>query len=414
MGRIVELFASLSDAFKPEVRGKRRVLLPDRWDFSLFAAEDEGRTVEPTPYRIREALREGRIPKTRYLSPPLVIVFSVLYLVLAGKQIVALISSSFYEISSYIGNVARSDFQVSYAVGLIYYSLMLLAKVVLPIALIAFLTSAMVNLMQARFIITFRTLKFDFSNISRTASQFFKNLVTPKEALYRLGGSLLRVVIVSVASVLVLRMYLPDFVHLYNLSPIGILFFVGKVAVHLIMVFAIVWLAYAGADYFYNYRKWRESLKMTPRELREELKAHGEPEASPVKQRIREMFREMVESASVIEREVPKATLVVANPVHYAVAIRLGKIEDETGEMVTAAKVVAKGMGKMAIYIKKVASENGVPVVERPQVARELYFKSKVGDLIPEELYQAVISILVMLVNRGTLNREKVLNPEPM
>ncbi len=394
--------------FEPEID------LPGKWEFQLFAAEDEGRTVEPTPYRIREALREGRIPKTRYLSPPLVIAFVVLYLALSGRQLVATIASSFHEISSYIQAVGKSDFQPEYAVGVIHYVVGLLMKVVLPLAVIAFFTALVVNLVQSRFMLTFRALKFDFGNLARTTSQFFKNLVTPKEALYRLGGSLVRVLIVAGASYIVLRIYIPGFVHLYNLAPTGMLSFVGKAALHLVMVFVVLWLIYAAVDYFYNYRKWRESLKMTPRELREEMKAHGEPEASPVKQRIREMFREMVESASVIEREVPRATLVVSNPIHYAVAIRLGKITDESGEMVTAAKVVAKGMGRMAIYIRKVASQNGVPVVERPQVARELYFKSRVGDMIPEELYQAVISILVMLVNRGTLSREEVLNPEPM
>ena len=87
-------------------------------------------------------------------------------------------------------------------------------------------------------------------------------------------------------------------------------------------------------------------------------------------------------------QEVPKADVVITNPTHYAVALQYERGSSE------APKVLVKGSDLMALRIREIAEESGVPVVERPPLARALYRDVDEGQEIPFELYQAVAEVL--------------------
>jgi flagellar biosynthetic protein FlhB len=136
----------------------------------------------------------------------------------------------------------------------------------------------------------------------------------------------------------------------------------------------------------YGFRWWRneQKLRMTKEELKDE---HKEEQGDPqLKARIRRMQREASQRKTL--KEIPKATVIIANPTHFAVALKY-----EAGRM-KAPKVVAKGKGAFARQIKKIAQEHGVPVLERKPLARALYALAKVGHEIPMEFYRAVAEIL--------------------
>ena len=128
-------------------------------------------------------------------------------------------------------------------------------------------------------------------------------------------------------------------------------------------------------------------LKLTKQELKEELKqTEGDPH---VKARIRQKQREMARQRMLAE--VPKADVVITNPVHYAVALKY-----ELGEM-PAPKVIAKGKDKLALKIKEIAEKYNIPIYEDPPLAQVLYKKVEVGDYIPEDLYHAVAKVLAYI-----------------
>jgi flagellar biosynthetic protein FlhB len=156
---------------------------------------------------------------------------------------------------------------------------------------------------------------------------------------------------------------------------------------------ALVWKAsgvfvVVGAyDYWRQRRRFLADMRMSKQEVREEAK---ELEANPqVKGRIRRLQREWLRRRMM--QQVPKATAVIVNPTHYAVAIRYAV------ESMGAPLVVAKGKNYLAMRIRKKAVEHQVPIVENPPLAQALYKSSEVGQEIPAHLYRAVAEILAYI-----------------
>lgn len=159
---------------------------------------------------------------------------------------------------------------------------------------------------------------------------------------------------------------------------------VGAAAGGLLWKGALILLAWGAADLLRQRRRYFADLRMTRQEVREE---HRQSEGSPeVKARIRRLRRELLRRRMMAE--VPKATAVVVNPTHYAVALRYDQ------HAMPAPTVVAKGKNWLALRIRDKALEHHVPVVENPPLARALYQQVEVGQEIPAGLYRAVAEVL--------------------
>ncbi|MBF0608246.1 MAG: flagellar biosynthesis protein FlhB [Candidatus Magnetobacterium sp. LHC-1] len=138
----------------------------------------------------------------------------------------------------------------------------------------------------------------------------------------------------------------------------------------------------------YVFEKWRfeKSIKMSKEEIKEEFKeTEGDPK---IKSRIRSIQREQARKRMMAE--VPKATVIITNPTHLAVALRYKERE------MIAPKLIAKGSGYIAERLREIARENGIPVVEDKPLARTL-FKLEINTFIPPELYKAVAKILAYI-----------------
>ncbi len=132
----------------------------------------------------------------------------------------------------------------------------------------------------------------------------------------------------------------------------------------------------------------RKTLKMTKQEVKEEHKMlEGNPE---IKGRVRRLQREMARRRMLAA--VPKATVVITNPTHFAVALEYKR------DAMAAPRVVAKGADHTAQRIKDVAREHGVPTVENVTLARALYAHAEIDEVIPADLFEAVAEVLAYLV----------------
>jgi flagellar biosynthetic protein FlhB len=159
------------------------------------------------------------------------------------------------------------------------------------------------------------------------------------------------------------------------------------IAIRLALAIAAVLALIGVIDYAYQRFRFERSLRMSRQELKEELKREeGDPQ---MRGRIRKMQREAARRRMM--QEVPKATVVITNPVRLAVALRY-----ERGEM-AAPRLVAKGAGVVAQRIVDLARESGVPVVERKATAQALFKAVQIGQDIPEALYLAVAEILAYI-----------------
>jgi flagellar biosynthetic protein FlhB len=148
----------------------------------------------------------------------------------------------------------------------------------------------------------------------------------------------------------------------------------------------------ASADYLFQYRQWNERQKMSVRELKEEFKqTEGDP---IIKAKIRQLRQNRMRKRMIAA--VPKASVVIANPTHYAIALQY-----ERG--MNAPLCVAKGVDALAQRIREVAGEHSIPVVENPPLARALHAAVEVDQEIPPEHYKAVAEIIgfVMKLRRA-------------
>jgi flagellar biosynthetic protein FlhB len=156
----------------------------------------------------------------------------------------------------------------------------------------------------------------------------------------------------------------------------------------------------AAGDYAYQFWRTNEDLKMTKEEVKEEAKnTEGNPLVKSQRRR-----KQIANAKRKMLAEVPKADVVVVNPVHIAVALRYDK------KTMRAPKIVAKGSRLNAQRIKEIATEHQVPIVENVPLARLMFKYGRVGGEIPAELYAAVAEILawVYRVNAYRYYRERM------
>jgi flagellar biosynthetic protein FlhB len=155
-------------------------------------------------------------------------------------------------------------------------------------------------------------------------------------------------------------------------------------AVQLALAIAATLLVLGAADYGWQRWRFEQSLRMTRQELKEELKREeGDP---LVKARIRKLQREAAQKR--MYHDVPKASVVITNPTHLAVALRYD------AAAMAAPRVVAKGAGFVAQRIAEIARRHAVPVVERKPLAQALFKTVEVGREIPTALYVVVAEVL--------------------
>jgi flagellar biosynthetic protein FlhB len=179
----------------------------------------------------------------------------------------------------------------------------------------------------------------------------------------------------------------PMILHSARLSSGASLALIGRLCFDVAWESAFVLLAWSGIDYLLQRQTFEKSLRMTKPEVKQEMKdTDGNPQT---RGRFRRLRREMLRKS--LQRDVKRATAVVTNPIHYAVAI------EYRPSTMAAPVVVAKGRNLIAQKIKELARWHDVPIVENPPLAQALYKAVDVGQMIPPKLYAAVAEILAFL-----------------
>lgn len=158
---------------------------------------------------------------------------------------------------------------------------------------------------------------------------------------------------------------------------------------------AFILFAWSAVDYLVEWRSWESRLRMSRQELRDEFKqTEGNPQ---IRGKIRALRRQMRRRR--MQADVSRASVVITNPTHYAVAL---SFDFETME---PPRVLAKGRDLLAEQIKNDARWAGVPIVENPPLARSLYRHVEEGRAIPYDLYAAVAAILAYLYRQQVEER---------
>jgi flagellar biosynthesis protein FlhB len=180
---------------------------------------------------------------------------------------------------------------------------------------------------------------------------------------------------------------LPQIIRISRFGPRALLAEVGSLLFELAWKSGLVMLAWSAADYAFQKWNYDRSLMMTKQEVRQESKdTDGNPMVRGRMRRIRRAFMRRV-----LAKDVARATAVVTNPTHYAVAL------EYRPETMAAPVVVAKGRNLLAERIKRIARWHEIPIIENPPLAQALFKATDVGQAIPPNLYAAVAEILAFL-----------------
>lgn len=348
-------------------------------DLQWFAAEDEGRTEEPSEYKIRKAREEGRVAKSQELIGALVLLLPTLTLIFLGPS---MFRTSLEMIRFFLTRLNEVDSIVNgmfFVVFLTYF-----ARLALPVIAVAMLSGIIANLVQTGFLFTTKPLVPKFSKIVPHFGQYFQRTLFSVEGLFNFAKSLVKIAIIGIVSYVIISSKIEQLARLQTATLWNGFTTVAGLTAQLLIIAALLLLGLSIPDYLFQRWQYMESLKMTKQEVKEERKMYeGDP---LIKSRLRQRMRELL--SRNMAANVPKADVVITNPTHYAVALEWNK------DTMPAPMVTAKGADEVAQRIKAIAKESGVPIVENKPLARALYAEVEIGDIIPETYYQAIATVL--------------------
>jgi len=249
------------------------------------------------------------------------------------------------------------------------------------------------NMVQHRLVWSGESLKPKFSKVSLAAGA--KRLFG-KQAAANFGKGLFKVVALGAVMTAILWPERHRLESMVRFDPAAILGVTSGLTVHLMGAVVAMLAVVAIADYLFQYRQWFERQKMSLQEMKEEFKqSEGDPH---IKGRIRQLRHARMKKRMMAA--VPKASVIITNPTHYAVALSY-----ERG--MSAPVCVAKGVDTIALKIREIAGLHAIPIVENVPLARALYATVDIDEEIPVEHYHAVAEIIgyVMGLKRGLSGR---------
>jgi len=347
----------------------------------IFAGDDK--TEEATPKKRSESRNKGQIARSKDVSVAITMVICTLLI----SSLWGMLTNGFKDVMIYFFNFPMiKDFNQANISNLVITTVIKIGSYLLPFALPIMVGGIIASLLQTGFLITAEPLKPSFGKLNPLNG--LKNMMS-KRSLVDLSKNLVVITIVSIICYKYIAGNYQSILGISNLYLPSLSDEVKNLVVGIFKQICIVLVIIAGTDYFLQVRMHNKEMRMTKQEVKDEYKqSEGDPKLKgKIKQRQRELgMKRMMQS-------VADATVVITNPTHLAIAIKY-----EEGKDMEAPKIVAKGADYVAFKIKSIAKENEVPVIENKPLARLMYDRVEIDDDIPQDLYQAVAEILVVVM----------------
>ncbi|MEA2950560.1 MAG: flagellar biosynthesis protein FlhB [Alphaproteobacteria bacterium] len=344
------------------------------------------RTEDPTPKRLDEAVKRGDVAKSQEVNT---------WFITAGATLILLSFSD--KMGSGLQTTLRGFLANAHSItvdgrGLINVTGKLGADILAVLAipfLILVIAAIAGNMVQHRLVWSSEALMPKLSKVSPAAG--FKRLFS-KQALVNFAKGLIKVALIGTVMTALLWPQRHRLAGLVMVDPTLILPFTKSLSLSMMGAVVAILAIVAAADYLFQYRVWFERQKMSLRELKEEFKqTEGDP---AIKGKIRQIRYARMRKRMMAA--VPKASVVITNPTHYAIALKY-----ERG--MNAPICLAKGVEAVALKIREVAGKHSIPIVENAPLARALYATVELDKEIPPEHYKAVAEVIgyVMRLRRA-------------
>lgn len=352
--------------------------------------QEQDRNEPATPFKLREARRRGQVNKSLEVNSFLILATMLAITYFMGEDFIA------HQL-----DVSRSVFSQAHMVELTipnavtWFSVLTSAMfgIYWPFVGGIILIGILSNMFQTGPVFSFFPLKPDSQRINPVKG--FKRLFSTR-LLYESLKTILKLFLFGGVIYLVIHALTPTLVALVDVDPNSYAMFLLENARDLIFVLLLVLFIVAAFDIAYTRWDFAKKMRMSRREIKEEVKRReGDPQ---VRAKLRELQREAAKRAGSLQK-VPDADVLITNPTHLAIALRYDR------ESMQAPEVCAKGAGELALKMRVVAAQNGVPVVENKPLARKLFQRATLDDVIPEDLYPKVAKILVWVFSLRQSNK---------
>lgn len=356
---------------------------------------DLEKTEAPTPQRTEKAREEGQIPRSRELTSVFMLIAGLAILWGYGSSIAGRLSDMMAKGLIFDHGVINDERLIISHVGtLLEQAVLALVPILFGLVLVALAAPILLG----GLIFSTKAISFDFGKMDPLSG--FKRMFST-QVLAELFKAILKAVIVGLITFWFLRHNWNSMLHLVS-EPMGMAI---KDALNIAFL-CCFWVTLGlfpmvGFDVAWQIWSHIKRLRMSKQEIRDEYKEHeGDPH---IKNRIRQQQRAMAQRRMM--SDVPKADVIVTNPTHYAVALKY----DE--KKMSAPRVLAKGADRIAQRIRELGTENRIPILEAPPLARALYRHTEIGQQIPTGLYAAVAEVLSWVYQLKRWKREGGLIP---
>ncbi len=339
----------------------------------------ENKTERATPYRRKKLKEEGNVAKSVEIATASTVLLGSIIVFFTGYTIFSKILELFWDVSvNPLGGFHRIFTQIRESI----------VPLLLPFFVLNLLVVVLTHIAQFGFIFTTKPLepKLERLNPFEGLKRIF-SLTT----LFELAKNLLKVSLLMVVAYFFIKSELWELFNIFSSESSTAIKSFLSFTFKLVIFISVISLLIALLDYAYKRWDYERKIKMSKEEVKEEYK---QQEGNPlIKGAIRRRMRQLAKGRML--QEVPKASVVITNPTHIAIALRYDPTKGDKAPV-----LLAKGKGEIAERIVEVATTHGIPIVRKEELARALYPAVEVGEEIPPKFYRAVAEVIAFVLSR--------------
>jgi len=347
-----------------------------------MAEQDQDRTEQATPFKLKEAKKRGQVPKSLEINSWFVLASFLLVLYISGNSMINELAHISSTVFAQAGSLNYTPDEFVLWIGKVFYAVVVM---MIPIIVTIMVVAIFMNFFQTGPVFSFYPLKPDLKKINPVTG--FKRIFS-KKTLYETIKNIIKLLMFGVLVYFFIRNLMPVLMGFMQVEsgvyPYVVLGYVQDLLLQLVGLLLIIALI----DLVQSRRQFSEQMKMSTRDIKDEVKRRdGDPH---VKAKIKELQREAAKRSQSAAR-VPEADVLITNPTHKAIAV---KYDRETME---SPQVIAKGAGDLALKMRKIARKYNVPIIENKPLARALFKAVAIEDEIPGMYFAEVAKILVKI-----------------
>ncbi|MBP1178205.1 flagellar biosynthesis protein FlhB [Methylobacterium sp. PvR107] len=347
--------------------------------------DKESKTEPASDKKVGEAITQGNIPFSREAPVFASILGLLIFLVFVardqGVPFVRRLALLLEQPRNFSVETSRDATRLVHALALE------MGRFLLPILVILLVSGIAASIFQNAPRIVFDRIQPQWSRLSPASGW---NRLFSLQGFIEFGKSLFKFLAIGGMSYMVLRADRHEIINIMFVDPIGVPEFLLALSVRLVSAVSVATIALVAGDLVWTRIRWQRDLRMSRQEVKDEFKQlEGDP---LVKAKMRSLAQDRLRTQMMAA--VPRATMILANPTHYAIALRYDQGEND------APMVLAKGKDLIALRIREIAEKHRIEVVIDKALTRAMYDHVEIDQAIPAEFYRAVANLLVYVMTR--------------